>query len=1013
MPPKGLILVVAPDLSAVTTFAGMLSELATYRGRVHIAVHDEPPPGADVTVFSGKFRRLSIGKAPTLNRWSALSSAVHGCLDCWQVLDEPSDDGEAFQRALAHAPPLAARLADARWLRVRGTRRLAAAALRVVDRALPCSAPIVDFLRHHNPELLVVTPLFGTGTVASDYVRAANQLGIPTIGFAVRWDDVTNGARVHAPPDCIALWNRDQRRQAVQRLGIPARHMVIVGAPLPLDIVGPITTTRDSFCQRHGLDATRAIVLLAPRAHSPAMPEWIRGCVDGLRSSSHPQTREANVLVYVAPRPGVQQVERPHVTAPIVPRPDADPTQYAFEIAEALHHADVVVSSDMELVLEAAARARPLIAVVNETTDPELARFATRIGPERGWPELVRDFDECAACVGRLLCGEARAVRQAQLLVRPHGPELPPGFLMRARLAQVVVDRGTRPRPVPRWTPWLRIALAPVARAAERKAAVLPVRRYRDDFARILVAVPSAAALFLYQPLLRVLLERGNQLRLIYPARRGRDEALYARIRFDLPGVVDEGVLAVPVGVWSRIAEGLLGLSMYVSLLGPSRVGAPSWLPRASADLVPRGARLFARVARQFVGLRGALSRTTARLHRAVPPSKAARELLARVRPDVVLALPDSDVATGLESAAAHADVIRAAAALDVPSISVAWAADAELQATLVQPGPSEVFVWNEEQRDRIVRQFGMSQQRVSVTGAPSLDRCLDRPPILEAQEFRSMLGLPDDGPFAFFAGSSGMLSEPKREVDHVRRWIAALRASDDAALRALPVLIRPPVGVARWRSLDLTGMSNVVICPRQYERSGELDLVLLAESVRYAAVTIGIDRLTLTIAAALGRPAVAIPSLGADGNDQAPLEYLWKTRGSAVTVAGTIDELNQQVRRALTTPASAHSREFIEGFVRPRADVPASVLAAERIDRMTRGSYRRARSSTGAGAVALRAPLLVLAAAVGLMGATAPLLVLAAAVGLMGGIGRRTGAEMSRTPPEHDRATRREGQPL
>jgi hypothetical protein len=64
MPPKGLILVVAPDLSAVTTFAGMLSELATYRGRVHIAVHDEPPPGADVTVFSGKFRRLSIGRRP-------------------------------------------------------------------------------------------------------------------------------------------------------------------------------------------------------------------------------------------------------------------------------------------------------------------------------------------------------------------------------------------------------------------------------------------------------------------------------------------------------------------------------------------------------------------------------------------------------------------------------------------------------------------------------------------------------------------------------------------------------------------------------------------------------------------------------------------------------------------------------------------------------------------------------------------------------------------------------------
>ena len=127
------------------------------------------------------------------------------------------------------------------------------------------------------------------------------------------------------------------------------------------------------------------------------------------------------------------------------------------------------------------------------------------------------------------------------------------------------------------------------------------------------------------------------------------------------------------------------------------------------------------------------------------------------------------------------------------------------------------------------------------ITGALPLDRALCEDPIVEDQSFREMLGLPRDRPFVFFVGSSGLMSEPAEEVELIRTWVRSLRTSADSVLRQLAVLIRPsPLGISRWRRLENEIGGGIVLCPRTFERSGELDAVLLAESVRFAALTIG-----------------------------------------------------------------------------------------------------------------------------------------------------------------------------
>jgi hypothetical protein len=967
-------LVVAPHLGALTTSASALTELTARRGRVHIAVHGEAPPGTDVSAFSGKFRRLTIGLAPNLDRWAELSATVRGCLDCWRFLDA-RDEG-AYRRALQEASPLASRIARNRLLRAGLVRPLIARILRLLVRVLPPPPPIVDFLKAHNPDLLVVAPLFGIGSVASDYIRAANTLGIPTIGLPARWDDLTSGALPHVLPDCMALWSREQRRQAVEILGVPARRTAVIGACLPLDAAGAVTTTREEFCRRHGLDPARSVLLLA--AGSRAIERrhaQIRQWIDSLRSSSDPRIRDAGVIVYSAPPPGVQQKAYPQMPEAVLPRFDTDFRKYAADIAEALQHADAVIAMDMSLVLEAAARARPVVALLwPDGGDEELTRFCAEVAEQRGWPSVARSLGEHAeALAGILDHGLDRAHQAAaRTLVRPHGTDLLPGFLMWARLVQEVADRLAAPRAVPGWVSLLRRIIAPLASYTGWRAAGLPARRDNEDFVSVLFGVPSAEALFLHQPILRALAERGHRLAIVFTRRVGQTEDAYSRIRCDVPGVIQAGLLSRPEGMWGEISQGLLGMSAYLSMLDLRGKGdAQSWLVRLSLAVVPRGARPIARIARLWRVMPRPLRRFVARLDRAIPSSTAARDLLVQQKPDVVLALPDSDVITALESAGAEADLLRAARSLGIPAIASAGGGDGQLHATLLQSKPPAVFVWNDTQRAAVLRDLRLPSAGVLVTGGTPLERCLDEPPVVGPDEFRALLGLPPGRAFAFFAGSVGVLSEPGREVDLVRRWVTSLRASTDHRLRDLPVLIRPAVRSPRWRSLDFTGVDNVVMIPRAYERSGELDAVLLAESVRYAAVTVGIGALSLTMAAALGKPAVAVvrPDGAKTVHDTGPVEFLWSTSGSSVVHAETLEDVNRHVRTALGAPQPDSSNPFFKTMVRSGSGERPSVVAADHVERLGRRSRRRTRPRVSLGALVMRVPLLMLAGVVNLTG--------------------------------------------
>src|SRR6185436_12294407 len=95
-------------------------------------------------------------------------------------------------------------------------------------------------------------------------------------------------------------------------------------------------------------------------------------------------------------------------------------------------------------------------------------------------------------------------------------------------------------------------------------------------------------------------------------------------------------------------------------------------------------------------------------------------------------------------------------------------------------------------------------------------DRWFDRGVTRDRAAFCERVGLPDDGPFVLFTGSSSFISESGAEVAFVRRWVEALRTSGDPALTAVNVLMRPhPYNFHRWADEPVADVRGVAVFPR------------------------------------------------------------------------------------------------------------------------------------------------------------------------------------------------------
>jgi hypothetical protein len=325
-----------------------------------------------------------------------------------------------------------------------------------------------------------------------------------------------------------------------------------------------------------------------------------------------------------------------------------------------------------------------------------------------------------------------------------------------------------------------------------------------------------------------------------------------------------------------------------------------------------------------------------------LPPTKQARKILARERPDAV-------VAVGALWMPEFVDLLKAAAWQRIPTANWIQSWDNLTNKGLLHFSGDRVFVWNTMQRDELARYHGIPDSRVSITGAQTFDHWFAGDGVLTRAEFCAENGLEPERPILLYLASSRQIEPPPD--DFFLRWLEALRSSDDEVVAAAGVLVRPhPTHVKPWLELarQHPGLSvspstadAPINSPAYRER--------FKNELHHASVAIGLNTSGMIDAAILGKPVctVELPDIPNRQRGTVHFEYLVTVGGGFVRTATSFDQhldmLAELVRRD-PYERDEQSDRFVRTFVRPHGldVVPAGVFSEEMLRLLREGSRVR-----------------------------------------------------------------------
>jgi len=340
-------------------------------------------------------------------------------------------------------------------------------------------------------------------------------------------------------------------------------------------------------------------------------------------------------------------------------------------------------------------------------------------------------------------------------------------------------------------------------------------------------------------------------------------------------------------------------------------------------------------------------------LERAVPANAAAISFLRREQPDLLLVTPL------LYFGSQQVDYVRAARRLGIPTVLGVGSWDHLTTKGLIHEQPDRVIVWNEAQRGEAAELHGIQPGDVTVTGAQAYDHWFTQKPTLTRAEFCVKVGVPADRPLLLYLCSSPFITP--YEVAFVRRWISAIRSSNDPELRRAALLIRPhPQNAQQWHDFDASAYEAVGLWPRAganpVDREARSDYY---DSMYHSVAVVGVNTSALIESGIIGRPVYTVIADEFSGQQEGTLhfQHLKNVNGGLLTVASSLEEHCVQLSDGIHREGGAdpRSRAFIEAFVRPYGLAePAAdrFVAAVELEATRRPAPRRTRP--------LGAPLLV-----------------------------------------------------
>lgn len=369
--------------------------------------------------------------------------------------------------------------------------------LRIVERSVPVREEALAFLREQAPDLLVVSPLFGSRNQL-ELLRASRRLRIPAALCIASWDNLTNKGLIREIPDAVVVWNETQRYEAVSLHGIPDDRVRVTGAQnFDEWFDREPSTSRDGFCRQLGLRSDRPILLYLGSSGfvAPQEAAWVKRWLARLRAHPAPLS-DSGVIIRPHPQNARQygRVDFSDDDQVVVwPPPEAAPEQTGRadwsreDFYDSIYHAQAVVGVNTTAMIESAVLGRPVFTLLDRELDEGQSgtlHFKHLLTVSGGLLHVATSFEEHLAQLAQTLDNGADAEGRGrgflEAFLRPHGLDAPATPVLVSTLEDVAargcVDPDSKQRVMPRQVLELVGTLATLDRRRGRCA--------REPFAR-------------------------------------------------------------------------------------------------------------------------------------------------------------------------------------------------------------------------------------------------------------------------------------------------------------------------------------------------------------------------------------------------------------------------------------------------------------------------------------------------------------------------------------------------
>lgn len=305
--------------------------------------------------------------------------------------------------------------------------------LRRLESSAPTSRRIKRQLAEVAPDLVVAASAILPYSKETDYLKAAQEMGIPTILIVPSWDNLTTKGILHAQPDHVFVWNAGQTPEAVNLHNIAAERVFCTGAPKfdPWFEVQP-TLDRRSFCQKIGIDPEKPYLLYL------CSSEFISGdetsYIMELADRLHSDARFNDLTLLIRPHPQNLGPWKNHSTdgSKLVVWPmnqkSLAPADTIQDYYHSLYYSIGVTGINTSAFIEAAIVDKPCIAITPQRfahTQMGIPHFRHLL--EAGFLELAPDENYFLSAIADIRAGldskKQERRRFVRDFVRPRGLE--------------------------------------------------------------------------------------------------------------------------------------------------------------------------------------------------------------------------------------------------------------------------------------------------------------------------------------------------------------------------------------------------------------------------------------------------------------------------------------------------------------------------------------------------------------------------------------------------------------